>query len=187
MATWKMTGRALGVVALAASTAATSCGGERGSVAGDSAAQAPRATTSQSIATTAATATDSVPTSDSTGFVRGYVKVRSELGSGVMPYADLQSGEWRVLGDIMVALPPPDAYPWLPVGQTFVFVRKTNTGWDAGFLNSGTFTIRPMLVSAAATRPALWSDAKVWTILATNQMYLCYTCDKKACCPQAAY
>ena len=114
---------------------------------------------------------------------RPFIAVHPELGAGLRTSGELHSGNWFGVGDIHVNGTIPPGYAYLPSGHTYVVVRDNAGTMEAGLLNGATFATATMVVSAADTRPGLTSDAKIWKISGTTRIYLCYTCDKKACCP----
>lgn len=168
-------------VALSCDAGPRGVSGTKGSRAGDSAIATASAA---AAAATAISLGDSMSTGADTSVAPlGFIKLYSELGAGVRTTAELMSGDWMGLGAAVISPPTPSGYDYLPTGQTYVLVRNNGGTLQAGLLSGTTFRTTTMFVSTSPTRSALTTDARLWNISGTVRIYVCYTCDKKACCP----
>ena len=120
---------------------------------------------------------------DSAG-VAGALDVCIEQGSSVVDYTDLLNGKWRALGCVLRSGPVSADYPYLESGLSLILVRRSGPDWQAGILGLTTRQTKRMFVSSVNTRTTLGSDARRFT--EGPRIYVCYTCDRKACCPQNA-
>ncbi|MEP7347946.1 MAG: hypothetical protein ABI877_21945 [Gemmatimonadaceae bacterium] len=117
---------------------------------------------------------------DSSG-TAGSIDLCVQDGSTLTDYSALQDGKWRSLGCVIRSGPLSSDYPYLESGLSLILVRRSGPDWQAGVLGLSTRQIRRMFVSAIDTRPTLGSDAR--RFVEGPRIYVCYTCDRKACCP----
>lgn len=120
---------------------------------------------------------------DSSG-VRGSLDVCVDQGSSNVTYGEMLDGRWRALGCVIRSGPVSSDYPYLESGLSLIMVRRSAGDWQAGVLGLTTSIRRRMFVSSGNTRATLGSDAR--RFIEGPRIYVCYTCDKKACCPQNA-
>jgi len=120
---------------------------------------------------------------DSAG-VTGTLDVCVDQGSSNVEYGSMLDGKWRSLGCVIRSGPVSGDYPYLESGLSLIMVRRSAGDWQAGVLGLSTSAKRKMFISAGNTRTTLGSDAR--RFIEGPRIYICYTCDKKACCPQNA-
>lgn len=120
---------------------------------------------------------------DSAG-VSGSLELCTEQGSTGFSYADMGDGAWRGVGCVIRSGPQVADYPYLGSGLSWVLVRRSGVNWQARILGLNTNEYKRMFVSNTDTRSTLGADAQRFT--EGPRIYLCYTCDRKACCPQNA-
>ncbi len=118
---------------------------------------------------------------DSAG-VLGALDVCVEQGSRALEYGSLLDGKWRAVGCVLRSGPVSADYPYLESGLSLILLRRSAADWQAGILGLTTRQTRRMFVSNTNTRATLGADARRFVV--GPRIYVCYTCDRKACCPQ---
>ena len=96
----------------------------------------------------------------------------------------MSDGSWRGVGCVIRSGPTMADYSYLGSGLTYIMVRRSAAIWQARILGLNTNEYKRMFVSTTDTRSSLGPDAERFT--EGPRTYLCYTCDRKACCPQTA-
>ena len=120
---------------------------------------------------------------DSAG-VRGSVELCTEQGSTGYSFAEMSNGTWRAVGCVIRSGPVVADFPYLESGLSYRMVRRSAGNWQARILGLSSNQYKRMFVSTTDTRSSLGPDAERFT--EGPRTYLCYTCDRKACCPQTA-
>ena len=112
----------------------------------------------------------------------GALDLCTEQGSTGYSDAAMGDGFWRAVGCVIRSGPVVAQYPYLESGLSLILVRRSAGDWQARILGLSTIQYKPMFVSTTNTRSTLGSDSRRFT--EGPRIYLCYTCDRKACCPQ---
>lgn len=114
---------------------------------------------------------------------RGAIDLCVEEGSVNIPETDLPDGSYRAIGCIIRSGPTSADFPYLESGLSFIMVRRTVGGnWQARLLGLSTTQIVRMFVSNSSLSSVTTAEARRFS--QNGRIYLCYTCDRKACCPQ---
>lgn len=103
-------------------------------------------------------------------------------GSTGIDYSAMSGGQWFGIGCVLRSGAASADYPYLQAGLSFIMVRRSAGNWQARVLGlTPPGQIRRMFVSSTNTRETLGPDARPFR--RGPRVYLCYTCDRKACCP----
>ncbi|MBV6522029.1 MAG: hypothetical protein MNPFHGCM_02173 [Gemmatimonadaceae bacterium] len=99
-------------------------------------------------------------------------------------YADLQDGNWRRIGCVIRSGVASVDFPYVESGLSFAIVRRSAGNWQIKLTSyPGPSTIQPLFVSVADTDGSLGPDARLFLQgSGPIRPYVCFTCDRKACC-----
>ncbi len=112
----------------------------------------------------------------------GSIELCVEEGSVNHTATELQDHTFRAIGCIIRSGPTSGDFPYLESGLSYVLVRLTTAGvWQARLLG---LTSRKDVRMFVSNTPITTMNAEARRFTQGGRIYLCYTCDRKACCPQ---